>query len=915
MSTISINPPPSLHRWKHNYSILCSIPFPSKKILFAGTQDSKILCFDSTTYTLIKTIKLGYQQQQQQEGESNLNDAYTDKLENTKSSVLCLAKSQDEHYLFAGGADSLVRIWNIDVEPLKTTSANNFNPGNIIIQEIAAIYSTIDIGDIFSLTYLDSTQTVIFGSQRASLLYVSDIFNSKICSHSYDKLPHVRYDKFFDSTGPDGKKPVSVSSPISRGISPCLANSNDTLYDGINNQSSVIIEVPSENIILYAHNGFIYSLCQYENNLEHNKKYICSGAGDGISKIWTFNKKTLKLEYIFQLPYHANTNAVKQDAFEIDGDTGEDDEDEDEDEDDDDIVYCQAVQFPFLYCGLNSGIVKIYDLNTRQLVSVLTCGTTDDVTGIVVYKDCVFVATKNSIFKFTGNSDRYKWDINGQLGNILSMSLFSCEQICKNCSRLRLVTGSNDGSLVLWNITDLVDKKLNEYQEYPHTLKCIDFNNDHLLQTLKELVGFQSVSSSSNINKYLIDSHRCATYLVDLLNQFGASSKLIPVLKGNKNPIVYGKFKANTTNSGKKKSILWYGHYDVIPAEDTTSWVTDPFKLTSENGFLKARGVSDNKGPLLAAIYAIADVYNNNQLQNDITFLIEGQEESGSRGFFEALNNNLGKEESFDWILFSNSYWLDQHIPCLNYGLRGVINSKITITSKESDRHSGVDGGVHKEPTTEIFQIISKLIESNDKVLIPEFYSTLKPISESELKNFKKILERTNIDHTIDDLIVKWTRPSLSITSMSVSGPGNVTVIPKSATVSVSIRIVPEQNLNDVKTKFITYLENNFKKLMSKNQLFIEILNEAEPWLGNPDNRAYQIIRKEVEDVWGTEPLLVREGGSIPMVRVLEQHFNAPAIQIPCGQSTDNAHLDNEQLRIVNFFNLRVIIHNVINRL
>ena len=150
-------------------------------------------------------------------------------------------------------------------------------------------------------------------------------------------------------------------------------------------------------------------------------------------------------------------------------------------------------------------------------------------------------------------------------------------------------------------------------------------------------------------------------------------------------------------------------------------WKTDPFILTAKEGNLYARGVSDNKGPTLAAIYSVAELYHRQQLNCDVVFIIEGEEECGSIGFQKVINDNKqlisggsgggNGTTGIDWIMLSNSYWLDDLTPCLNYGLRGVINASITIKSDKPDRHSGVDGGVSREPTMDMMHLLSTLVD------------------------------------------------------------------------------------------------------------------------------------------------------------------------------------------------------------
>lgn len=889
MLTSSSNPE-LVHKWGHDYSIISIISFPKRNLLFAGTQDSKILVFTLYTYELIRTIQLG-----------------DDQEINTRSSVLCLERSIDENYLFSAGADSLVRIWSLyDIG------------GEVEVEEVATVYSVTDIGDIFSITYLDSIQTLVFGCQNASLLYLGNIFDRLLAAEKdspcdMNRLPQRRYDKFFDSLGPTGQpSPSQIAS--------------DKFHEAAfqNGSCNRILEIPSENIINYAHNGFIYSICKLclscssllrnDNTCEFEHKHlheyelkktsypdntdlsecIITGGGDGISKVWCLTKDVNGFV------------SVSSVATVLDNE---------------ETVLAQATDFPFLYCGLSEGIIKIWDLTTKQLVSTLHTPDKSDIISISVYKNHIFAINEAGITLFH-DKEVIHW--NQHQGKMLSSDLFE-RHITANEIQLSFLIGGTDGTLRLWNLSDVLKSSLTEIESQNLAMvhrksialargSTVKPDSEQMLATLRDLIAMQSVSQAPGTVEQL-ESRRCATYLQRLFTKYGAKEvQSFPIESGH-NPVVFASFCGNGKD---KQKILWYGHYDVIPAADRNRWNSDPFSLTCENGYMKGRGVSDNKGPLVAAIHSVATLLKAGELHNDVVFIVEGGEEVGSPGLEAVCSQSrelIGGK--IDWIFLSNSTWVDQEHPCLNYGLRGVINAKITVWSDEPDRHSGVDGGLHREPTADLFNVISKLQDDQGTVQIPKFYEPLKDISAYDRQRFKEIVDVAEFgkDVEVEDLIKNWTKPSLSVTTMTMSGPGNVTVIPQSATVGLSIRLVPEQSVLSVKNALTEYLEKCFEELSSPNYLKISIENCAEAWLGDPNNDAYKVVKEEMTATWGMEPLFVKEGGSVPCVRTLERIFNAPAIQVPCGQSTDNGHLDNENLRIKNWTNLAEVISNVFRRL
>jgi di- and tripeptidase len=792
--------PTLIHRWHHDYSILSTAAFPQRGLLFCGTQDHLILVFDIATYER-KFVLKGH-----------------------TGSVLCLTKSEDEKVLFSGGSDSLVKVW--DVESMKETHT---------------IYSLVDIGDIFSLVWSQKFNTVFYGCQNASILFVHLLDTEPKDDPSY--LPSHRFDKFFDSRGPTGdinssKKRVEIESRL--------------------------IEVPSSNILRYAHHGFIYTM-------KVQGDFLITGSGDGLIKIWDMTKS---MKLVTEL-------------------------------DNEDSVLSIALNDSFLYCGLPDGKIKLWDLNTSQQLlafnsDVTTSENDNDVLTLAATKNYLFKGSQDGITKWKFGTDiKHFWHAHDGL-------VLSSEIVTKG-HKVLLITGGNDASLAIWDIT--FDHEVNHRRRSSTSLN-FQLDNDSLLSTLSDLVAFKTVSKKPE--SYIDDSRRCASYLKSLIKKFGGESDLIPVADGN--PIVYATFKSVNPDAPK---VLWYGHYDIIDANDQSGWNFDPFKLTANDGYLYARGVSDNKGPTLAAIYAVAELYQARELSCDVVFLIEGEEECGSFGFEETITKHSKIIGDIDWILLSNSYWLDEKTPCLNYGLRGVISASVSISSDKPDRHSGVDGGASGEPTIELIRLLSNLIDDDGKVTIPNFYEPILPLTITEEKLYDDIIKRIPNDDNIKrgTLLAKWKFPSLTIHKIDVSGPRNNTVIPKSCTASVSIRIVPEQDIDEIKESFLNYLTNGFKKFKSENHLQIKFIHEADAWIGDPSSAVYQILNKEVQEEWGVKPLYIREGGSIPSVRFLEKVFSAQAAQIPCGQSTDNAHLNNEKLRVKNLYKLRNILKRTFQQL
>ena len=438
---------------------------------------------------------------------------------------------------------------------------------------------------------------------------------------------------------------------------------------------------------------------------------------------------------------------------------------------------------------------------------------------------------------------------------------------------------------------------------------------------MRKFVSFPTVSSKS---EHAEDCRRGASWLRGLFNRFGASTEMITT-EEHLNPIVFARFQGVVSPDKERKKVLFYGHYDVIAAERSQSqWKTDPFEMQGVDGYLYGRGASDNKGPVLAALYAVVDLISEQKLDLDILFLIEGEEECGSRGFETAIKKNKHIIGDLDWVLVSNSYWLNDDFPCITYGLRGVIHASITIKSDRPDLHSGVDGNHRlREASKDLTHLLASLSEPEGHIKIPGFYEPVLPMTDAEAERYDTIIDTLRIrdpclpssQELVDAFKARWREPSLTFHRFTTSGPTNSTVIPHTASAAVSVRTVPDQNTESLKHALIEYLHEQFAEFHTSNSLSVQINHQAEPWLGDPTNQLFRTLEKAVMEVWSPDvpqkPLYIREGGSIPAIRFLEKEFNAPAAQLPCGQASDNAHLDNERLRLANLYNSRKIFKKV----
>lgn len=462
------------------------------------------------------------------------------------------------------------------------------------------------------------------------------------------------------------------------------------------------------------------------------------------------------------------------------------------------------------------------------------------------------------------------------------------------------------------------------------------------------LAKFVSFPTVSGTEEYKESCWQGARYIGSFLEGLGASVKFVSlnpfespressdslssqllwrdsrssVLVGS-NPIILARF-ASTNRSAR--TIVFYAHYDVMPA-DKTQWKTDPWSLTALDGYLYGRGSTDNKGPLIAIIFAIKKLLEQSadDIGINIVLVVQGEGEVANAGFKECIQSHRHWFENTSLILTSNSTWLGEQRPCITYGFRGVIELLVSVTGGNRNLHSGVDGGAVLEPMNDLITILGTLVDAGGVVCIPGFYDDVRPLTDADRLLLKQVefnledyqngtgIKRFTSCNGIELLESRWRRPSVSITSIDSSNvSGFYSIVPRQASAKISVRFVPDQNPAKLRQAIATHLEFELRKRRSPNLLTVDCVNSGDWWLEDPSNKHFQIAAKAVKKVWGTEPQYVCEGGSMPLFSFLAKTLDAPLVQIPLGQSSDGAHLPNERMRSMNFFRGKEVVQSII---
>ena len=436
--------------------------------------------------------------------------------------------------------------------------------------------------------------------------------------------------------------------------------------------------------------------------------------------------------------------------------------------------------------------------------------------------------------------------------------------------------------------------------------RVIDYleqNESRFVSELCEYLRFPSVSAQP---KHRRDMQACAGWVVKHCRQIGLEARLCST-PGH--PIVVAKTPRARAKGRRRPHFVVYGHYDVQPPEPLDLWKSPPFEPRIADGVLYARGASDNKGQNLAHLKAVeAYLKTGTELPCDITFVIEGEEEVGSSSLAAFLRKHRA-ELACDAIVISDTGMPTPKHPALTYALRGIIGLEVTLRGPSRDLHSGIFGGTVDNPAMALCQLLGKLRDGNGRVTIPGFYEGVQPLSAYERKQFTRLPFNTREyqkflgvpklfgERGFTPIEQRSTRPTLEINGLTsgYQGEGSKTIVPAWASAKITVRLVPKQNPARVMKRIGRHLEKLCPRTV---RLEIEWGQGAEPYLVSPTGPQAQAALRALKLAFGREPVLMREGGSIPIVNDFKQILHADSLLLGLALPDCNAHSPNETFHL-----------------
>ena len=436
----------------------------------------------------------------------------------------------------------------------------------------------------------------------------------------------------------------------------------------------------------------------------------------------------------------------------------------------------------------------------------------------------------------------------------------------------------------------------------------IQANKERFFEELFSLLRIPSVSAQAEHKE---DMYRCAARLVELLKEAGADEAAVCETAGH--PVVYG-----SKDMGAEKTVLVYGHYDVQPPEPLEKWRTDPFEPVlakdpvSGEDAIWARGANDDKGQLFMHLKAFEFLLKTGQLRHNVKFIFEGEEEIGSPSLPAWVKEHKDLLKA-DVILVSDTTMISEKVPSINCGMRGLAYLEVKVTGPNKDLHSGHYGGAVANPINELCALIASLHDEDGRVTIPGFYDDVVELSADDrallnrapfdLEEYKKFLDIKEVkgEKGYNTLERTAIRPCLDVCGIwgGYTGAGAKTVLPSVAYAKVSMRLVPRQESAKITKLFQEHLQRIAPPCV---KVEVTPFEGGDGFLIPISSHAYQAASRAMAEVYGTEPVPARGGGSIAILADMQKILGTDPLLMGFGLERDTIHSPNESFLLRQFF-------------
>lgn len=436
----------------------------------------------------------------------------------------------------------------------------------------------------------------------------------------------------------------------------------------------------------------------------------------------------------------------------------------------------------------------------------------------------------------------------------------------------------------------------------------IQQNKDRFINELVELLKIPSVSADSAYSQDVIDTSEAVK---QSLTKAGCDK--IEICETDGYPIVYGE-KIIDPNL---PTVLVYGHYDVQPPDPMELWTSPPFEPVIKKtdihpeGAIFARGACDDKGQMFMHVKAVEYMISNNCLPCNVKFMIEGEEEVGSVNLKNFVENNAAKLKN-DVILISDTGMISNQQPSITTGLRGLSYVEVEVTGPNRDLHSGLYGGAVANPINILSKMIASLHDENNRITIPGFYDKVEELSLEErtemakapfdIEDYKKALDLKDVYGEAGYVTNERNaiRPTLDVNGIwgGYTGQGAKTVIPSKAFAKISMRLVPNQDWEEITELFTKHFTN-----IAPAAVTVKVTphHGGQGYVTPIDSIGYKAANMAYTETFGIPAIPIRSGGSIPIVSLFEKELKSKTILMGFGLDSDAIHSPNEHFGVFNY--------------
>lgn len=429
--------------------------------------------------------------------------------------------------------------------------------------------------------------------------------------------------------------------------------------------------------------------------------------------------------------------------------------------------------------------------------------------------------------------------------------------------------------------------------------------DQHRRRFAEELSDLLRIPSVSGDPAFRGDVRRAAVFVRDRLRDAGCDADLVETAGY---PIVLGR----TPSVPGAPTALVYGHYDVQPAVKADGWDSEPFEPVVKGDAIYARGATDDKGQFYTHVKAVeAWTKTAGRPPVNLIFVIEGEEESGSNNL-EAFLSGRRADLACDVAVISDTSQYGPGMPAITYGLRGIVACELTVDGPNRDLHSGAFGGSVANPVNVLCSLIASLHDDRGRVTVEGFYEAVRPLSDEERRQFAALpfdeaaflaelgVPATHGEAGYTSIERRWARPTCDVNGIfgGYTGVGPKTIVPSQATAKITCRLVPDQDPH----KLTEALRRHFERHAPKGvRLTFTPQHGCVGTVVNPNSPYIAAARRAIAAAFGKEPVLIREGGSIPVVESFKRLLDVDTLLLGWGQNTDNLHGPDEHFSLADF--------------